>query len=89
MLRYFLRCKHSADAVDDSTIVSYTIRNTEQNQPSLMFEVLSGDYRDLRSTFRVDLPGYVIGYRGCSHNPTKICYVKHNNVSSLQMKIVT
>ena len=60
----------STDTFSHPTNVSYDVRSTDQYQPSLLLTVEDG----------VDLgtmlgKGYVVGYKGCSSDPTKVCYI--------------
>ena len=60
----------SADILNDPTNVSYNIRNTDQYQPSLLLTVEDGIDLEVKSG-----KGYVVGYKGCGSNPTKVCYI--------------
>ena len=83
MWRYNVHTFLLADSFTDSTVVSYNVRNAVQSQPSLLFKVEGGDYKDLRSRGRVLLSrgSYIIGYRECVSNPSQMYYISHPDVS--------
>ena len=73
----------SADVFSDSTNISYNIRNTDQYQPSFILTVEGGDLVDLGNW--VIKKGYLVGYRGCSSNPSQVCYIRHASGVSCQL----
>jgi hypothetical protein len=73
------------DVFSDSTNISYDIRNTDQYQPSFILTVEGGDLVDLGNW--VIKKGYVVGYRGCSSNPSQVCYIRHASGVSCQLMV--
>ena len=66
---YHLLLIHLTPAETSDLNMSYTVKATDQYQPSFLLTLEDGLDQGFNKV-------YVVGYRGCSSNSTDVCYIR-------------